>query len=216
MSVCGSLSTVYAYLSVRCPAPVGRGVKCTRLLLARTCPLPPVSCPLSPVYCPPFPVPCSQLSDTSRRFDQLVRDSPPPPAAAATASDETSPDGYLEEAATAQLDGGVLDAKWSTHPADDGAAVLACVSSTGRLVLYSLSSGAEDVVGERVELRQVASSDVDDSLLLSLDWSRGTVSSAKVLCAVYMVYGLYAVCFMAVRKVRLYAVWSSAWMDGLE
>ncbi|CAM9311498.1 unnamed protein product, partial [Laminaria digitata] len=112
---------------------------------------------------------------------RLVRDSPPPPAAAATASDETSPAGYLEEAATAQLDGGVLDAKWSTHPADDGAAVLACVSSTGRLVLYSLSSGAEDVVGERVELRQVASSDVDDSLLLSLDWSRGTVSSAKIV-----------------------------------
>lgn len=121
---------------------------------------------------------CSLLSVPSQRFNQLVRDSQTP-----AAGDQAPPDDFLEEAATASLDGGVLDAKWSQHPADDGSAVVACVTSTGRLVLYSLRN-ADGVVGERAELQQVASSDVDDSLLLSLDWSRGTVASAKVLCDV--------------------------------
>lgn len=122
--------------------------------------------------------PRSLVPVPSQRFDQLVRDSPAP-----AASNQAPPDGFLEEAATASLDGGVLDAKWSQHPADDGSAVLACATSTGRLVLYSLRN-VDGVVEERAELRQVASSDADDSLLLSLDWSRGAVTSAKVLHAV--------------------------------
>lgn len=147
-------SSVCLYLSARCPAPVASDGM--RLLFA----------------------PCSLYHVPSQCFDQLTRDSPTP-----APGDQAPPDDFLEEAATASLDGGVLDAKWSHHPADDGSAVLACVTSTGRLVLYSLRK-ADDVVGERAELRQVASSDVEDSLFLSLDWSRGTGSSAKVMYAV--------------------------------
>lgn len=141
-----------------------------------------------------LPAPCSLLPVPSQRFDQLIRDSQSP-----AAGDQAPPDGFLEEAATASLDGGVLDAKWSQHPADDGSAVMACVTSTGRLVLYSLRN-ADGVVGERAELQRVASSNFDDSLLLSLDWSRGTVANAKVLC----------------ECVAVLAVWPGAWTDGLD
>lgn len=89
--------------------------------------------------------------------------------------------GLLEQAGSASLDGGVLDAKWSEEACEDGAAVLACATSTGRLCWYSLDDvGEADVNGAGAELRLLATSDAQDSLLLSLDWSRGMVADAKV------------------------------------
>lgn len=98
---------------------------------------------------------------------------------------------HLKEEARASLDGGVLDAKWSQQPLDSsGAAVLAFATSTGRLVLYSLSAGSDGGEEEEeenkgddggcVEFQQLASSDAGDSLLLSLDWSGEVLADAKV------------------------------------
>lgn len=103
-------------------------------------------------------------------------------ARAASPDGDAAPHGHLEEAATASLDGGVLDAKWSDHPMPDNAAVLACATSTGRLVMYTLrEAGAEQGQGlGHAELQQLASSGTRESLLLSLDWSRGGMADAKV------------------------------------
>lgn len=93
----------------------------------------------------------------------------------------------LCEAGKASLDGGVLDSKWSQSSLDDGGAILACATSTGRLALYALHC-ASDTDGEHGEERRadggglslLSRSDAADSLLLSLDWSRGSYGDAKV------------------------------------
>lgn len=76
------------------------------------------------------------------------------------------------------MDGGVLDTKWLEHPLDNGAAVLACATSVGRVVLYTLRDEGEDA---EAKFQMVSSSNGDsDMLLLSLDWSGGTYADAKV------------------------------------
>lgn len=83
----------------------------------------------------------------------------------------------------------MLDAKWCQQPValgSSGAALLACATSTGRLGLYTLAVAdadaetSQEVVGECAQLQHSSSSDADDNLLLSLDWSGGGVADAKV------------------------------------
>lgn len=111
--------------------------------------------------------------------------SSPSPPSSAVGEDAPLPSApvRLQEAAKASLDGGVLDAKWSQRPLEDssGAAVLACATSSGRLVLYALSTmGACEEETEAAEFRILASSDAGPRLLLSLDWSGGGMEDAKV------------------------------------
>lgn len=96
----------------------------------------------------------------------------------ASGDGEAAPSGRLEESARVSLDGGVLDAKWSQHALDNGSAVLACTTSTGRLALYTLRDAG--MGEEHAAFQQWASSDKGDSLLLSLDWSQGNIADAKV------------------------------------
>lgn len=78
----------------------------------------------------------------------------------------------------------MLDAKWCQQPlalGSSGAALLACATSTGRLGLYTLAvADAGEGVGECAQLQHSSSSDAEDSLLLSLDWSGGAIADAKV------------------------------------
>ena len=79
------------------------------------------------------------------------------------------------------LDGGVLDAKWCQSPvASSGAGVLACATSTGRLVFYTLSVGDVCEQEESAEFQYSCASESGDNLLLSLDWSGGGLADAKV------------------------------------
>lgn len=126
--------------------------------------------------CPNSFISCLTPCVTCHTWGQLVCNpstptdgeaSPPPPY------------GRLAKAASVSLDGGVLDAKWSEHPLEGGAvAVLACATSTGRLAFYTLRDTGAD--GGDVEFLEMASSGVRDSLLLSLDWSRGSFADGKV------------------------------------
>ena len=88
-------------------------------------------------------------------------------------------------------DGGVLDAKWSEEAMHDGAAVLACATSTGRICLYTLNTlghaGAyagpgADPASEKNQAKfgHLTFSEERDCLLLSLDWSGGDIGQAKV------------------------------------
>lgn len=99
--------------------------------------------------------------------------------------DSSSSNISLDEAGRASLDGGVLDTKWSETPIRNGAAVLACATSTGRLAVYALAASAEaneQRSGEREagQITPLSSSDGAECLLLSLDWSRGCLGEAKV------------------------------------
>lgn len=134
-----------------------------------------------------LPVSCAELLNLMRRADctpactrQVVGDR------SALENDKTltSSNIHLEETGRASLDGGVLDTKWSESPLDDGAAVLACATSTGRLALYALGVSTEangEGCGNTGGISALSSSDAGESLLLSLDWSQGNYGDAKVL-----------------------------------
>lgn len=117
-------------------------------------------------------------------WGQLACNPPTSPPTQTDGADAPTSAARLKEVATASLDGGVLDAKWSQQPSgSNSTAVLACATSTGRLVLYSLSDGGEGEEQDEedcVEFLQLASSDAGDNLLLSLDWNGELLADAKV------------------------------------
>lgn len=152
-------------------------------------PLPsPSKCLRPPLACSSFfPSPSAALlcwfgnKCMSRR--QLVGNSTSPSAHTSSGPPTTF---HLKEAASVSLDGGVLDAKWCQQPVgSSGAGVLACATSTGRLVLYTLSvadATNQEEDEARTEFQRSCSSEAGDNLLLSLDWSGGGIQDAKVKC----------------------------------